>query len=153
MVPVSAPSGRCRAGHLLHRGAGAIAKLWPLAAVLASVKLDSFPHLCEGTRMTVMRGQDCTTMAEVRAGVDALDRELVALLRRRFDYMDAAARIKPERGAVRDERRKAEVIANARAAAEAAGLPGAAIADLWDRLVEASIAYELEAFDARVTAS
>jgi len=88
-------------------------------------------------------------MAEVRAGVDQLDRELVALLRRRFDYMDAAARIKPERGAVRDEARKAQVIANARAAAEAAGLPGAAIADLWDRLVEASIAYEFEAFDRR----
>ncbi|WP_375287513.1 chorismate mutase [Sphingomonas sp.] len=103
--------------------------------------------------MTVKPGPDCTNMAEVRAGVDALDRELVALLRRRFDYMDAAARIKPERSAVRDERRKAEVIANARAAAEAAGLPGAAIAELWDRLVEASIAYELQAFDARVTAS
>ncbi len=88
-------------------------------------------------------------MAEVRTGVDQLDRELVALLRRRFDYMDAAARIKPERGAVRDEARKAQVIANARAAAEAAGLPGAAIADLWDRLVEASIAYEFEAFDRR----
>lgn len=92
---------------------------------------------------------DCTTMAEVRAGVDALDRELVALLRRRFDYMDAAARIKPARAAVRDEPRKAQVIANARAAAEAAGLPGPAIAALWDALVEASIAYELAAFDRR----
>ena len=92
-------------------------------------------------------------MAEVREGVDAVDRELVALLVRRFAYMDAAARIKPERGHVRDEARKAQVIANARAAAEAAGLPGAVIADLWDRLVEASIAYELAAFDARVTAS
>ncbi|MCW6532637.1 MULTISPECIES: chorismate mutase [Sphingomonas] len=99
--------------------------------------------------MTILPGSQCTTMAEVRTGVDQLDRELVALLRRRFDYMDAAARIKPERGAVRDEARKAQVIANARAAAEAAGLPGAAIADLWDRLVEASIAYEFEAFDRR----
>jgi len=88
-------------------------------------------------------------MAEVRAGVDQVDRELVALLRRRFDYMDAAARIKPERGAVRDEARKAQVIANARAAAEAADMPGDAIAELWDRLVEASIAYEFEAFDRR----
>ena len=86
-------------------------------------------------------------MAEVRAGVDQVDRELVALLARRFGYMDAAARIKPAREAVRDERRKAEVIANARALADAAGLPADAIADLWDRLVEASIAYELDAFD------
>ena len=97
----------------------------------------------------ILKGADCTTMAEVRAGVDALDGELVALLRRRFDYMDAAARIQPARGAVRDEARKAQVIAQARAAAEAAGLPGEAIAALWEQLVEASIAYELAAFDRR----
>lgn len=97
----------------------------------------------------ILPGPDCNDMAQVRAGVDALDRELIALLRRRFDYMDAAARIKPERGHVRDEARKAQVIAQARAAAEAQGLPGEAIAALWDRLVEASIAYELAAFDRR----
>jgi isochorismate pyruvate lyase len=91
----------------------------------------------------------CTTMAEVRAGVDAVDRALVALLERRFGYMDAAARIKPERGLVRDEARKAQVIANARAHARAAGVPEAVIADIWERLVEASIAYEFEAFDRR----
>jgi isochorismate pyruvate lyase len=91
----------------------------------------------------------CTTMAEVRTGVDAVDRALVDLLARRFGYMDAAARIKPERGLVRDEVRKAQVIANARAHARAAGIPEAAIAGLWEQLVEASIAYELEAFDRR----
>ncbi len=91
--------------------------------------------------------QDCSTMAEVRAGVDAVDRALVALLARRFGYMDAAARIKPERSHVRDEARKAQVIANARAEARAAGIPAEAVGDLWERLVEASIAYELEAFD------
>lgn len=91
----------------------------------------------------------CTTMAEVRAGVDAVDRALVGLLARRFGYMDAAARIKPERGQVRDEARKAQVIANVRAHARAAGIPEEPIAALWDQLVEASIAYELEAFDRR----
>ena len=90
---------------------------------------------------------DCSTMAEVRAGVDAVDRELVMLLTRRFAYMDAAARIKPARDHVRDEARKAEVIANARVGAMAAGLPADAVADLWEQLVEASIAYELDAFD------
>lgn len=93
--------------------------------------------------------KDCTTMLEVRAGVDAVDRALIALLARRFGYMAAAARIKPERGAVRDEGRKAQVIANARAHARAAGIPDEPIGDLWDQLVEASIAYELEAFDRR----
>ncbi len=98
--------------------------------------------------MTILPGPDCTTMTEVRAGVDSLDRELVALLARRFAYMDAAARIKPGREAVRDEARKAEVIANAQAAAVAAGVPEAVVGDLWERLVEASIAYELARFDA-----
>lgn len=88
-------------------------------------------------------------MAEVRAGVDQVDRELVALLARRFAYMDAAARIKPTRDAVRDEARKAQVIANVRAHARAAGLPEAALAELWERLVEASIAYELDRYDHR----
>ncbi len=92
---------------------------------------------------------DCTTMAEVRAGVDALDRELVALLARRFAYMDAAARIKTERSAVRDEARKAQVIANAGRAAAAAGLPDGLTDAIWETLVEASIGYELKAWDKR----
>jgi isochorismate pyruvate lyase len=99
--------------------------------------------------MTILSGPDCTTMREVRAGVDQLDRELVALLARRFAYMDAAARIKPERGHVRDEARKAEVIANARAEAVRLGVPEAVVGELWEQLVEASIAYELAAFDRR----
>ena len=88
-------------------------------------------------------------MTEVRAGVDGVDRELVALLARRFAYMDAAARIKPTRDAVRDEARKAQVIANVRAHARAAGLPEEPLARLWDALVEASIAYEFDRYDAK----
>jgi isochorismate pyruvate lyase len=48
---------------------------------------------------------------------------------------------------VRDEERKASVIAAAAAGARDAGLPAAAISGLWDQLVEASIAYELEEWD------
>ena len=90
----------------------------------------------------------CSTMADVRAGVDALDRQLVALLAQRFGYMRAAARIKATRDAVRDEPRKAEVIANVRAWATEEGIPEALIADLWEQLVEGSIAYELDRWDA-----
>ncbi|MDR2858537.1 MAG: chorismate mutase [Novosphingobium sp.] len=91
--------------------------------------------------------EDCETMREVRAGVDALDAELVALLGRRFAYMRAAARIKPNRGAVRDEARKDEVIANAVALAKAGGLPADLIAGLWEQLVENCITYELGEWD------
>ncbi len=96
----------------------------------------------------VLEPARCATMVEVRAGVDALDREIVALLVRRFGYMDAAARIKTDRGAVRDEARKAQVIANADAAAVAAGMAPGVIAALWEQLVESSIAHELKAWDA-----
>ncbi|NOU02687.1 MAG: chorismate mutase [Novosphingobium sp.] len=90
---------------------------------------------------------ECQTMIDVRAGVDATDRELVALLARRFGYMRAAARIKPDRGAVRDELRKAAVVAAVRSEAERLGAPAEAIAVLWDHLVEASIAYEYAEWD------
>jgi isochorismate pyruvate lyase len=86
-------------------------------------------------------------MAEVRAGVDEIDRQLVALFAQRFAHMRAAARIKPERSAVRDEPRKAEVIENVRQAADRLDAPAEILATLWDQLVEASIAYEMTEFD------
>ena len=90
---------------------------------------------------------DCTTMPEVREGVDQTDRELVALLDRRFGYMRAAARIKQSRDTVRDEARKASVIAAAKAEAREAGIPEDVIGDIWETLVEGSIAYEFVEWD------
>ena len=86
-------------------------------------------------------------MSEVREGVDATDRALIALLARRYGYMRAAARIKTDRDAVRDETRKREVIEAARRQAELSGLPAEDISGLWNDLVESSIAYELEEWD------
>jgi isochorismate pyruvate lyase len=93
--------------------------------------------------MSVKPPESCQSMIDVRAGVDALDQQLVALLAQRFFYMDAAARIKPQRDQVRDEARKRQVIANASGAAAAAGLPDGLAETLWETLVEASIAHEL----------
>jgi isochorismate pyruvate lyase len=96
----------------------------------------------------VIKGPEaCETMIDVRAGVDALDRELVALLAKRFGYMRAAARIKPSRDAVRDEARKASVISAAVAEAEVHGIPADVVGDIWERLVEGSIAYEFGEWD------
>lgn len=96
---------------------------------------------------TVKSPECCETMTDVRAGVDAIDRDLVALLVRRFAYMDAAARIKTDRGTVRDEARKAEVLDNVARAAEAAGLEAARVRAVWNELVEQSIAYEAVQWD------
>ena len=90
---------------------------------------------------------DCTDMFHVRAGVDEVDRQLVALLARRFGYMDAAARIKPTREAVRDEWRKADVKAKVDAAAAAAGVDRKLVERLYEDLIETSIAHELVGWD------
>lgn len=91
--------------------------------------------------------QNCANMAEVREGVDAIDRALVALMARRFDYMDAAARIKTDRNSVRDEARKAEVLSNVEREAVAAGLDPQRLRAVWDVLVEQSIAHEFVEWD------
>lgn len=90
---------------------------------------------------------DCRSMEEVRFGVDRLDEQIVALLAERFRYMDAAARIKPDREAVRDEWRKADVIAKVGATAAKENAPLERIAYLYDSLIESSIAYELDRYD------
>ena len=98
--------------------------------------------------MTIRPPESCETMAEVRAGVDAVDAEMVAQLARRFGYMRAAARIKTDRATVRDEDRKAQVIAAVKNAARANAVPEPLVAALWEMLVESSIAYEMALFDA-----
>ncbi len=89
----------------------------------------------------------CENMRDVRAGVDAVDQQIIALLSQRFGYMRAAARIKPERSAVRDEARKAQVIDNAKKAAWESNVPIGFVSEFWDQLVETSISYEMEHWD------
>jgi isochorismate pyruvate lyase len=93
--------------------------------------------------------QSCMNMIEVRQGVDDTDRQLSHLLGLRFRYMEAAARIKPTREDVRDEARKAEVLRHAKANAQTANYPVEIAENIWEMLVEASIAYEMDRFDAR----
>ena len=91
--------------------------------------------------------EDCASMAEVRQGVDALDRALVRLLAERQRYMDAAARIKPDRSVVHDDARIEDVVAKVLAAAGPAGLSPAIAEPVWRTLIDRCIAHEFEAFD------
>lgn len=91
--------------------------------------------------------QDCQTMGEVRVGVDAIDRALVALLTERQGYMDAAARIKTDRNVVHDQSRIEQVVANVLAAAAEAGLDPKIAEPVWRLLIDRSIAHELAAWD------
>lgn len=91
---------------------------------------------------------ECQTMLEVRQGVDALDRLLVEVLAERQGYMDAAARIKVDRDAVRDNARVEDVVAKVRAAARDAGLSEEIAEPVWRTLIERCIAYEFGVWDA-----
>lgn len=92
---------------------------------------------------------ETTTMAEIREGIDDLDRRIVALLGERMRYIEAAARVKQDRNVVRDEWRKQDVIDKAAKAAEAADFPPALVRQVYEVLVEGSIAHEFVKFDER----
>ena len=87
------------------------------------------------------------TMTDVRKQVDRIDGELIALMTQRFACMDAAAQIKQDRTAVRDEKRKAEVLENVKRLASTAGVPVPTMAAIWEMLIETSISYELQKWD------
>ena len=90
-----------------------------------------------------MKAADCTTMAEVRAQIDRLDVELVALFAERTSYIDRASQIKSVLGLpARIDSRVEEVVANVRRHAVGHGLPPDKIEKLWRRLIEWSIERE-----------
>jgi len=91
--------------------------------------------------------ENCGSMAELRAAINALDQQLVILLARRQAYIERAAVLKQDRGAVRDDARVEQVIAKVLAEAKQAGLSGSIAEPVWRTLIEQSIRHELEAFD------
>lgn len=86
---------------------------------------------------------DCTTMAEIRAEIDRLDGELVALFAERVSYIDRAAVIKTGVGLpARIEDRVEDVITKVRAHAVSHGLPPDKLEKLWRKLIDWSIERE-----------
>jgi isochorismate pyruvate lyase len=97
----------------------------------------------------MIAAESCKTMAEVRLEIDRLDRAIVALIAERSDYIAAAARIKADRASVRDDARIEDVLSKVTATAQSHGVPALIVQSAYRALVEASIAYEFERFDAR----
>lgn len=91
---------------------------------------------------------DCQSMKNVRYEVDRLDRLLVRLIAERQSYMDAAARIKPDRSVVRDEARIQDVLDKVLAEAKKQGLSPEIAEPVWRAMMEACIAHEFEVYDA-----
>lgn len=88
--------------------------------------------------------EQCETMEDVRAGVDALDQELVALLATRQGYMEAAARIKPAASDVRVTWRIEQVVENVLVECSKTGLSTRIAEPVWRLLIEECIRHEHE---------
>ena len=110
--------------------------------------MDDLRRTLKASPFTAPDPEACETRTDVRAGVDEVDRMLVALIARRQGYMDAAARIKPSRDVVRDEARIREVLAKVRAEAGRRGLSWGIAEPVWRELMERCIAHEFDVWDA-----
>ena len=91
--------------------------------------------------------EQCRDMAELRAEIDRLDRELVAMLAERQRYIERAEEIKQDRNVVRDEARIEDVVAKVLIAARKAGLDPKIAEPVWRTLIERCIAHEFNRFD------
>mgnify|MGYP002628345597 CR=1 FL=1 len=91
----------------------------------------------------MMRPQDCTDMAALRAEIDRLDHDLVRLFAARAEFIDRAAQIKSVVDLpARIDDRVEQVVQNVRRHAETYGLPPDLVEKLWRRLIDWSIARE-----------
>ncbi len=88
--------------------------------------------------------EECASIEDVRLGIDALDREVIALIGRRARYVEAAARFKTGESSVRaPERRKAMMEARRRWAEEE-GLSPEVIEAVYETLVSYFVDREME---------
>jgi isochorismate pyruvate lyase len=82
-------------------------------------------------------------LSELRAVIDRIDREIVALLAERVRCLDQVVEVKTrEKLPAAIPERIEEVVAHVRAQAQAAGMPPDLAETLWRRLIDWSIAYE-----------
>jgi len=82
-------------------------------------------------------------MADIRAGIDILDEQLVRLFAERARFIDRAAEIKADVDLpARIGSRVEQVVANVRRHAATHGLPPDLVEKLWRRLIDWSIARE-----------
>jgi isochorismate pyruvate lyase len=84
----------------------------------------------------------CANLDEIRAGMDAIDREIVALIAHRVAYVRAAARFKISSANVAAPERVAAVLKTRRSWAEAAGLNGDVVESLYRQLVAYCVSEE-----------
>jgi isochorismate pyruvate lyase len=84
----------------------------------------------------------CASLEEIRAGMDAVDRQIVELIAERVEYVRNAAKFKSSSANVAAPDRVAAVLKTRREWAEAKGLSGDVIEGLYRDLVAYSVSEE-----------
>ncbi len=90
----------------------------------------------------------CANLDEIRAGMDAIDREIISLITRRVAYVRKAAEFKTSSANVAAPDRVAAVLKTRREWAEAAGLSGDVVESLYRDLVTYCVSEEHKQWEA-----
>lgn len=86
----------------------------------------------------------CADMAEIRAEVNAIDHEIIALLGRRLDYVRAAVRHKPDEQSIRNPDHWDRFFAQRRGWARDAGYDPDVIEAIYRRLYDYTVEVQLD---------
>lgn len=86
----------------------------------------------------------CTSLTEVRTQIDALDKQLIALLAKRQGYVTQAAGFKTDAAAVPAPERAAAVIEQAKTEARLVGASPEVVEAVYRAMIGEFIAYEHE---------
>ena len=86
--------------------------------------------------------EQCQNLDEIRAGMDAIDRQIVELIAERVAYVRAAAKFKTSANSVAAPERVRAVLNTRRQWAEQAGLDGGVVETLYRDLVAYCISEE-----------
>lgn len=92
---------------------------------------------------------ECENMIDIRAEIDRLDRQVIALLGQRFAYVKAAAKFKTSQTSVKASDRFQSMLQQRRVWAEEEGLHPDAVEKMYEDLVNHFIAEEMKYWQAK----
>lgn len=89
---------------------------------------------------------DCANMQEIRAEIDSIDRNIISLIGKRYQYVKAAAKFKTSETSVKAPERFKAMLIERRAWAELEGLSPDMVEKLYSDMVNYFISEELKLF-------
>lgn len=102
--------------------------------------------MTDTTDTTDTKIHHCSSLAEVRTHIDALDTRIVALLAERSGYVRQAGRLKDKLEQIVDQPRIEAIIARVRSQAREHGAPEAVMEATYRAMIAAFIAFERDEF-------